>query len=179
MVDQLPPTRLKEELRAAVLERRGELDQRTVYRDSELMCQRLVRHSVFKEADTIAGYSAIRGEIEPRSALGDALEDGKRVYLPRVVDEHHLEFVQIEGFAGLEEGAFGVLEPQGPAAPLGEIDLFLVPRRRLRPQWRPHRLRARLLRPRARSPTACPGRRAAVFRGRLLRLAGGRREHRG
>jgi 5-formyltetrahydrofolate cyclo-ligase len=127
MAAQLPPSRDKENLRAAVLERRGQLEDETVRRASQLMCERLETHPVYEAATSIAGYAAFRGEIDPKSLLDDALDDGHGVYLPRVVDEHHLEFSQIEHHDELEEGAFGLMEPQGPAADLSEIDIFLVP----------------------------------------------------
>ena len=127
MVAQLPPAKHKEKLRAAVLEHRGELDADDIERASVLLCHRLGAHSVYKQADCIGGYSAIRGEIDPRCLLEDALDDGRIVCLPRVIDEHHIEFSQIEGFDALEEGAFGVMEPRGPAIDLGRIDVFLVP----------------------------------------------------
>jgi 5-formyltetrahydrofolate cyclo-ligase len=127
MVAQLPPAKHKEQLRAAVLEHRGELDSDTIRRASELMCERLAADPVFEQAACIGGYSAIRGEIDPRALLKGALERGRVVCLPRVVDQHHIEFCEVSDFAKLREGAFGVMEPQGPAIELGRIDVFLVP----------------------------------------------------
>lgn len=117
----------KEELRAAVLERRDELDDDTIERASALFCDRLEAHPVYSNARGIAGYAAIRGELDPSRLLTDALDEGRSVYLPRVIDAHHLEFARFRGFDALEEGPFGVMEPQGPAEPLRDIDLFFVP----------------------------------------------------
>ncbi|MGM0558443.1 MAG: 5-formyltetrahydrofolate cyclo-ligase [Myxococcota bacterium] len=119
--------RTKEQLRAAVLERRGRLDDDTIERASQLMCERLEAAPVYEAATSIGGYSAIRGEIDPKPLLEDAIADGHAVYLPRVVDEHHLEFAKIDDYDALQVGAFGVLEPQGPPAELSEIDVFLIP----------------------------------------------------
>ena len=82
----------------------------------------------YLNAKTVIGFSAIQKEADPAEILGSARASGKRVGLPRVVDEL-LELHEFADVSELEEGAFGVLEPKvgAPVIAASEVDLVIVP----------------------------------------------------
>lgn len=94
------------------------------------ICGSTVALAPFAGARTLAAYSAVRGEVDPRPIVERAWELGQTVALPRVD--------RAAGTLGwyvhtpdrpLREGAFGIGEP-GPDAPEVDpatIDLVLVP----------------------------------------------------
>lgn len=76
----------------------------------------------------IAGYVAVRGELDVCGALTRARRSGWGAVLPRVASGHRLEFVDTRGDgARLVQGAYGILEPRGAVTPVEVVDWFLVP----------------------------------------------------
>jgi 5-formyltetrahydrofolate cyclo-ligase len=81
---------------------------------------------------TIAGYVAVKGELDPASALAHVTAHGGRVALPRVCAEApRLRFHEIEAGAAppAPTGPFGLCEPDAarPEVPIGQLDFVLVP----------------------------------------------------
>lgn len=88
---------------------------------------RLARVPVLRRADTVAGYRAVRGELDIDAALILVAERGATVTVPRVIGEH-LEFVVWDTDHVLADGAFGIPEPaHGPLLALRNHDVVLVP----------------------------------------------------
>lgn len=78
---------------------------------------------------TIAGYVAAKGEIDPSSALAEAAAGGATVALPRVATEApRLRFHRADA-GPLTSGRFGLREPvaAAPEIALDEIDVVIVP----------------------------------------------------
>lgn len=125
--DRAATTPAKEVLRGAFLRRRGALSASEMRDASERLVHRVSRWRPWELARGVAGYTAFRSEIDPSGLLSRALASSKRVYLPRVEGDRAVEFVRIEQLDALQPGAYGILEPTGPACDLGEIELFLVP----------------------------------------------------
>jgi|SRR5450631_27393 len=78
---------------------------------------------------TIAGYVAAKGEIDPSSALADAAAGGATVALPRMATEApRLRFHRADA-GPLTSGRFGLREPAAaaPEIALDEIDVVIVP----------------------------------------------------
>jgi 5-formyltetrahydrofolate cyclo-ligase len=78
----------------------------------------------------VAGYVAVRGEIDPAGALAEIADRGATVVLPRVTPgERQLRFAAAAPGATLAPGAFGIPEP----APVGReltapsVDVLIVP----------------------------------------------------
>jgi 5-formyltetrahydrofolate cyclo-ligase len=81
---------------------------------------------------TIAGYVAVKGELDPASALAQVAARGGRVALPRVCAEApRLRFHEVEAGAAppLPSGPFGLCEPEAgqPEVPIGQLDFVIVP----------------------------------------------------
>ncbi|HTU59997.1 MAG TPA: 5-formyltetrahydrofolate cyclo-ligase, partial [Polyangiales bacterium] len=90
--------------------------------------QRVIELAEYVGAQTIVGFSAIQKEIDPAALLAGARASGKRVGLPRVV-EQVLELHEFRDVSELQEGSFGVLEPaaDAPVIAPAEVDLVIVP----------------------------------------------------
>lgn len=73
---------------------------------------RLMRTYQYKNAETILCYVSTPLEVDTRLLIEKALEDGKKVAVPKCRPETTtMEFYLINGFDDLEKGTFGVLEP--------------------------------------------------------------------
>lgn len=81
---------------------------------------------VWAAAKAVFAFAALPDEPDTTPLLRAALQGGKRLFLPRVAGRR-LETVPASGPAALRAGAYGILEPCGPAAPLPQNTLALVP----------------------------------------------------
>ena len=76
-------------------------------------------------ATKVAGFSAIRGEV----SLDPAFQEVGHLewYLPKVIERGDALVFGRWSKGGLERGAYGILEPQGPYVSLQALDIALVP----------------------------------------------------
>jgi len=83
-----------------------------------------------RRAGCVAGFAAVRAEIDPAAALDEVRRRGGRVAYPRVADDQRprLRFHLAES-ADLKAGRFGIPEPpaSNEEVALGQIDLLIVP----------------------------------------------------
>ncbi len=95
-----------------------------------VMCNQLVQLEAFQKAHVISTYAPLKFEIDPSSAIDQALSAGKVLALPRVVPgTRELElFRYLPGDTLLESG-FAVREPLPTATPVNfdSVDVVLVP----------------------------------------------------
>lgn len=129
MHDRLRAT-MKKELRRSIgaLRRAVPASARAV-RD-QAICERTVTLDAFTEAEVVAAYSAVRGEVDPRPLVERCWALGKTVVLPRVNRAAGtLGWYEHRADRPLVEGAFGIGEPALDAPEIGadRIDLVLVP----------------------------------------------------
>lgn len=138
-------------LRQSLRERRRRIPEASREAAADRLRRRVVEQGFFTEAQTIAFYSAIDGEIDPHPLLEAALRGGKRCYLPIVVetppsaaseqgsqpapaqsdrpaDAGPLLFAPAGEAADREKNRWGISEPpaENLLAPDG-LDLVLVP----------------------------------------------------
>lgn len=85
----------------------------------------------YRNAQHIAFYQAIDGEIDPKPLLDAALQDGKQCYLPVISGENSdmLSFAPFDLETELVENQWGIPEPPQPEEfiPPTHFDLVLVP----------------------------------------------------
>lgn len=117
----------KEQVREEALEARRHLEAAYRREASEQVCRRLQAWGPTREPRPLVGYMAVDGEVDVSSFIEHKREQGTRVALPRVIDETEMELVPVESLDGLEEGAFGIPEPVGPATDIADLEVFLVP----------------------------------------------------
>jgi len=88
---------------------------------------RLARIAVVREATLVAGYRAVRGEVNIDGAMALMAVDNTVVTVPRVVGEY-LEFLPWVMDGVNFEGSFGIPEPaDGEPRPLLNHDVVLAP----------------------------------------------------
>ena len=109
---------MKKILRNKTIAAMKELPQSVKAEADSQLTQRFTQLSAFQEAKTLATASLIQA----------ALQDGKRVCVPRTYPQGRMEFVEYDPEI-LEKTRFGLLEPneQGKVVDKSEIDLIHVP----------------------------------------------------
>jgi len=122
----------KNQLRTKARRRRAELDPVLRQRAAGLICHRIARSRVFRDARHIALYLPVNGEVDTLPLLEQAAAAGKRLYLPMVPGRypHAMEFGLLEQDTVLESGAFGILQPLRRLATVidaRDLDLVIVP----------------------------------------------------
>ncbi|MBQ9360368.1 MAG: 5-formyltetrahydrofolate cyclo-ligase [Lachnospiraceae bacterium] len=102
---------IKENIRKEVLARRRGLSE--VYRKqaSEAIMNRLCEETVWQKAVTVFLYYGYKDEVQTERLILQALSEGKKVYLPRVISDEEMAFLRIQSLDDLESGAFGIKEP--------------------------------------------------------------------
>jgi 5-formyltetrahydrofolate cyclo-ligase len=122
----------KRALRTDMRARREALSADERQRRAEAACARLLGlpEVGIVEGKAVAGYIAVRGELDPAVALSGLAVRGATIVLPRVVRAgSKLDFLRVDPGAELRPGAYGIPEPGSsvlhvvPAA----LDLVIVP----------------------------------------------------
>jgi 5-formyltetrahydrofolate cyclo-ligase len=124
----------KRALRRDMRARREALADREVRERSAAACARLLARAELA-ADrvagrAVAGYLAVRGEIDPSAALAGLRARGARIALPRVTPAApRLVFHLVAPGTVLRAGAFGIPEPasDAPEVALADLALLIVP----------------------------------------------------
>ena len=102
---------VKKKLRREVLARRAALTEPERERGNLLITERILGHQWYYLSD-ILGFVSYGSEICTTEILENALQDGKRVYVPKV-EGQEMRFYRIQSLAELKEGYKGILEPEG------------------------------------------------------------------
>ena len=114
-------------MRLVLRERRAALDPDEQAAASMAVMARLARLPVLDEATVVAGYRAVRGEVDLDGALALLGARGTLVTVPRVVGDD-LEFLPWSPDAADTAGSFGIREPvAGEAVPFGRHTVVLAP----------------------------------------------------
>lgn len=122
---------MKTDIRNRYLEKRADLSAEEKKNRDEKINRLILSAASYRYAKTILAYYPRTGEVDLRPALLAALEQGKRVALPRVEGEHLMTYRLVTSLSELVSGTFGLLEPSADA-PIyteeeGEPSLCLVP----------------------------------------------------
>jgi len=84
----------------------------------------------FTSAQSLAGYIAVRGELDATPLLRRALARGKTVFLPRITGAGEMTFVRWEEGDPMTNNRYGIPEPAGRHDDIrdaGSLDLVIVP----------------------------------------------------
>ena len=78
----------------------------------ENILNRVTRLNQYKNAKLVLTYVSVRDEVDTKNLINRALQDGKKVAVPRCIpDTRLMEFYYINSLDELEPGMFGVDEP--------------------------------------------------------------------
>ena len=101
---------VKSELRRFYREKRKNLTDKE--NKDKLICEGFLKSELYKNAQTLLCYAALKGEINTDSIIEKALKDGKRVALPRCSDlDGNMDFYYVNSLLDLADGSFGIREP--------------------------------------------------------------------
>ncbi len=116
----------KKDIRKRVLVERNQLSETDWAEKSDTICEKVISHPYFLDAEEIYCYIDFKNEVGTRKILETAWELGKKVAVPKIVGEH-MEFHYINELQELSSGCWGILEPimQNPAE--GKQVLVLMP----------------------------------------------------
>ena len=103
----------KEELRRELRRRRKELSAEERQRLSRSAADGIIAAAVWRQAETVALYMSVRGEIDTTPLLAHAWDSGKLVLLPACSrkEQGKMCLVACSGADGLCTGSFGIPEP--------------------------------------------------------------------
>jgi 5-formyltetrahydrofolate cyclo-ligase len=121
---------LKSFIRRDVVKRRDNLNFERWKNLSLVICSKIKQLEEYKKAKKIAFYFAKGKEVNINPLIGEAILEGKEVFLPRtIVSENKLVFHQVFTFGELIPGPFGLLEPpsKNPVIDIEEFEIILVP----------------------------------------------------
>ena len=110
----------------------------TLANQSRMICQMIIESEEYKSASEIYAYMALPDEVDLTDVIKQALLDGKKVALPKIISKNDgiMEFFYLDTLKTLAQqtsnGAYGILEPDEklPAIPDSALKtLILVPGR--------------------------------------------------
>ncbi len=110
---------IKQELRAHYKQLRRDLPAREKNTWDRSIAASVRRLWQYEKCDTLLCYVSTDIEVDTKAIIKHALEDGKRVAVPRCIpDTRLMGFYYIRSLEELSPGTFGVPEPTGDAANL-------------------------------------------------------------
>ena len=105
---------------------------------STAICKKIISSTQFQNASEIYAYMALPDEVDLTEVIKKALQDGKKVALPKIISKEDgiMQFFYLDSQKALAQqtsnGAYGILEPDEtlPASPdPAHKTLILVPGR--------------------------------------------------
>lgn len=118
----------KDVLRQAILKIRNSLPQEILDKLSEDIQTRVIDMDKFTNATIVGAYHSIGSEVRTSKILCEVLQRGKRLTLPRVIDENTIVFAEVKDLKDdLEVGRYNIMTPKDHCKRLEKIDLVLVP----------------------------------------------------
>lgn len=92
-----------------------------------MLLERLLRHPVYRQAQTVATYLSLPHEWQTHLLVDRALAEGKRILVPKIIGAGQMVFVPYRSDE-LAEGPFGILSPTShDVVDKSAIDLIHVP----------------------------------------------------
>jgi 5-formyltetrahydrofolate cyclo-ligase len=121
----------KSELRSRVRAALKQISVEEATKASSQACALLRGQTIWRQVNCVLFYSPLALELDLSPLMRQALESGKRVALPRFIEEEgcYGAFEAGQAVENMRRGNFGILEPGpgAPAVPLNQLDLALVP----------------------------------------------------
>lgn len=102
----------KKQIRRRILDARDRLTPEERRRGAVLLEERICGHQWFYSSGMLLAFASFGSEIDTDGLIGEALRQGKKVYLPRVEGEE-LHFYRVWDLSELKGGYRGIPEPAG------------------------------------------------------------------
>ena len=117
----------KQELRRAIRAQKRAMTEENILRRSAVLAEKFARSDAYRAAKTIYGYLPYNQEVRTVPMLQRALDEGKRVAVPKVYGDD-MKFIYLDDLSQVAKGYAGIPEPvaDGPVAQ-DETALVLMP----------------------------------------------------
>ena len=100
----------KKELRKEIREKKRLMTEEDIVSQSHRLCCKFLQCDAYRNAKTVYGYLPYNQEVRTWELLERALQDGKKVAVPKVYGEE-MRFIYITDFTQIGEGYCGIPEP--------------------------------------------------------------------
>ena len=100
----------KAELRKEIRAKKRAMTEEEIVSKSHRLCQKFLQCDAYQNVKTIYGYLPYNQEVRTWELLEKAMEDGKRVAVPKVYGEE-MRFIYITDFFQVSDGYCGIPEP--------------------------------------------------------------------
>lgn len=100
----------KQELRRAIRERKRAMTEEEIVERSNALAEKFYNSPAYQAASTIYGYLPYNQEVRTVPMLQRALDDGKRVAVPKVYGDE-MRFIYLEDLTQVSKGYAGIPEP--------------------------------------------------------------------
>lgn len=114
----------KQELRRAIRERKRAMTEEEIVERSNALAEKFYNTPAYQAASTIYGYLPYNQEVRTVPMLQRALDEGKRVAVPKVYGDE-MRFIYLEDLTQVSKGYAGIPEPIADA-PVAEDQRALV-----------------------------------------------------
>ena len=114
----------KQELRRAIRERKRAMTEEEIVERSNALAEKFYNSPAYQAASTIYGYLPYNQEVRTIPMLQRALDEGKRVAVPKVYGEE-MRFIYLDDLTQVSKGYAGIPEPIADA-PVAEDQRALV-----------------------------------------------------
>ena len=117
----------KKELRQVIRQKKRAMTEEMIVSASRELAIQLYATSVYQNAKTVYGYMSYNQEVRTIPILEQALQDGKRVAVPKVYGDT-MRFIYLNDLSQVSPGCMGIPEPvaDGPVAE-DQTALVLMP----------------------------------------------------
>ena len=107
----------KKQLRKTIRERKQAMIPAEIEEKSRILGEKFAASDAYKKASTIYGYLPYNQEVRTVPMLQRALDEGKRVAVPKVYGDE-MRFIYLTDLSQVEKGYAGIPEPvsDGPVA---------------------------------------------------------------
>ena len=102
----------KVELRSKIRAQKRAMSEEEIISKSHRLCEKFLQCDAYKNAKTVYGYLPYNQEVRTWELLQKAMEEGKRVAVPKVYGEE-MRFIYITDFSQVSDGYCKIPEPIG------------------------------------------------------------------
>ncbi len=117
---------MKEELRKKYKIIRKQVIDKEI--KSEIIVKKLIKTKEFINAKIVGVYISLNDEVNTNEIIKECFKINKKVAIPKVLNEHIIEFYTIKENEKLHEGLYHIMEPNNKnIISKDDIDLMIIP----------------------------------------------------
>ncbi len=123
-------THIKSEIRSVYLRKREAIPQKNKSSWDLSIFKQLIKLNSYTHAKTVHLYVSNRekNEVDTTQIIHHSLLKGKKVVVPKVVEDGQLKHIEIKSTNNLKRNRWGILEPEdGEEVNIEELNVIIVP----------------------------------------------------